>query len=101
MSRGASLPPTRADDRVPDFICNYIGGFNVVNAISWSGQSTFSAKTLSSYTVNGNASGLFKTYENLSWLQVYEAGHEVPYYQPQAGLQYFNQTMSQKPLAST
>ena len=33
-----------------------------------------------SYTVNGTAGGLFKTLDNLSWIQVYGAGHEVPYY---------------------
>lgn len=35
---------------------------------------------LSSYTVNGTAGGMFKTVNNLSWLTVYGAGHEVPYY---------------------
>jgi hypothetical protein len=33
-----------------------------------------------SYVVNGTAGGLFKTLDNLSWIQVYGAGHEVPYY---------------------
>lgn len=84
-----------------DWICNYQGGFNVANSISWSGQSEFVNTALKSYTVNGNASGLYKNVNNLSWLQVYEAGHEVPYYQPRAALQYFEQTLSGQPLTST
>ena len=63
-----------------DYICNFIGGQAVAEAVSWSGQSAFQNMALSSYTVNGNAGGLFKTVENLSWIQVYGAGHEVPYY---------------------
>lgn len=84
-----------------DYICNYVGGFNVANALTWSQSSTFKSKALSSYTVNGVAKGLYKTVGNLSWLQVYGAGHEVPYYAPEAGLQYFKQTMQKKPLSST
>ena len=84
-----------------DWICNYEGGFNVVNAISWSQQATFAKTALKSYTVNGAAGGLFKTLGNLSWLQVYAAGHEVPFYQPKVALQVFEQTMKKTPLAST
>ena len=78
-----------------------VGGFNVVNAISWPSQSTFSKTALKSYTVSGTARGLFKSVGNLSWLQVYAAGHEVPFYQPATALQVFKQTMSKTPLAST
>ena len=82
-------------------ICNYIGNYNVAQALSWASSSTFVSKALSSYTVNGAAGGLFKTAGNLSWLQVYQAGHEVPFYQPALALQVFKQTMSKKPLSST
>jgi carboxypeptidase C (cathepsin A) len=84
-----------------DWICNYEGGFNVANSLSWSGQSQFVNTALKSYTVNGASTGLYKTVNNLSWLQVYAAGHEVPYYQPATALQVFKQTLSQKPLSGT
>ncbi|GAB7350124.1 hypothetical protein MBLNU459_g0788t1 [Dothideomycetes sp. NU459] len=84
-----------------DWICNYQGGFNVANALTWASKSTFAKKALSSYTVGGTSYGLFKTVSNLSWFQVYAAGHEVSYYQPEAALQAFNQTMSKKGLSST
>jgi hypothetical protein len=50
------------------------------NAISWSGQTAFQSKAEASYTVDGAAGGTFKTEGNLSWLRVFGAGHEVPYY---------------------
>ena len=84
-----------------DWICNYEGGFNVVNSISWGSQSQFVNTPLKSYTVNGNSSGLYKNVGNLNWLQVYQAGHEVPYYQPQTALQVFTQIMKKGPLSST
>lgn len=82
-------------------ICNYLGNFNVANSLVWPSSATFKSKTLSSYTVNGTAGGLFKTVSNLSWLQVYKAGHEVPYYQPALALQAFKQTLGKQPLSST
>ena len=84
-----------------DWICNYQGGFNVANSITWGGQSQFVGTPLKSYTVNGNASGLYKQVNNLGWVQVYQAGHEVPYYQPQAALQIFKQTLGGQPLTPT
>ena len=81
--------------------CNWFGGFDVAQAVSFAGQSSFQAKPLTSYTVNGQAGGTFKTQDNFSFLRVFGAGHEVPYYQPQLALQVFKQTLSKTPLSST
>lgn len=63
-----------------DWICNWLGNYRVANAVNFSGQAQFSAKALAPYTVNGTAKGMFKNVDNFSFLQVYGAGHEVPYY---------------------
>jgi carboxypeptidase C (cathepsin A) len=63
-----------------DWICNYMGGFAVANAVTYSGSSTFKSTALKPYTVQGTSYGLYKTVGNLNWLQVYAAGHEVPFY---------------------
>jgi len=84
-----------------DWICNWFGGLAVANAITYSGSSTFNSKAVTNYTVSGVAGGTFKTVGNLSWLRVFGAGHEVPYYQPEVALQVFKQTMQKKPLSST
>lgn len=84
-----------------DWICNWFGGLAVANSIDYSGKSTFSSKAVASYTVDGKAGGTFKSVGNLSWLRVFGAGHEVPYYQPALALQAFKQTLSGKAISST
>ncbi|KAI9675571.1 MAG: hypothetical protein M1822_008924 [Bathelium mastoideum] len=84
-----------------DWICNWYGGQAVANAISYSGASAFDAAPLEPYTVAGTQGGTFKTGGNLSFLRVFGAGHEVPYYQPAVALQVFTQTMQKKALSST
>lgn len=84
-----------------DWICNWVGGLAVANQVSFSGSSTFASKTLAPYTVNGKQGGTFKTQGNFSFLRVFGAGHEVPYYTPEVAFQAFVQTMQQKALFST
>ncbi|KAH8815534.1 carboxypeptidase-like protein S1 [Xylogone sp. PMI_703] len=84
-----------------DWICNYVGGEAVANAVTYSGSSTFKSKAQTNYTVNGVAGGTFKTVGNLSWLRVFGAGHEVPFYQPALALQVFKQTLQKQPISST
>jgi len=84
-----------------DWICNWFGGLAVANAIDYDGSSTFGSKAVESYTVSGASKGTFKTVDNLSWLRVFGAGHEVPYYKPQVALQAFKQTMQKQGLSAT
>jgi len=63
-----------------DWICNWFGGLASANAITYSGSSAFNSKAVTNYTVNGVSGGTFKSVGNLSWLRVFGAGHEVPYY---------------------
>lgn len=52
----------------------------VVNNLNYSGATSFQSTELSEYTVGGKSYGQFKSVDNLNFLRVYEAGHEVPYY---------------------
>lgn len=67
-----------------DWECNYIGVEIVANQVTYAGQTAFRKKSLAPYKVGGKVGGQFKTKGNLSYLRVYEAGHEVMYYR-----QYF------------
>lgn len=60
-----------------DWICNWVGGLAVANAVTYSGTSQFASKPVAPYTVNGKSYGEFKNVGNLSWLKVFDAGHEV------------------------
>lgn len=57
-----------------------MGNKAAAEAVKFSGQSAFQGAALEPYTVNGNQTGTFKTQGNLSFLRVFAAGHEVPYY---------------------
>jgi carboxypeptidase C (cathepsin A) len=63
-----------------DWICNWFGNLAAANAITYSSSAAFNAAAVKNYTVNGVSAGTYKTAGNLSWLRVFGAGHEVPYY---------------------
>ena len=84
-----------------DWICNTAGVQAVIAQIQFAQSSQFNSESLAPYTVNGVQFGTFKTAGKLSFLNVFEAGHEIPAYQPIVALQAFTQTISQQPLSST
>ncbi|KAK4183926.1 Alpha/Beta hydrolase protein [Podospora australis] len=84
-----------------DWTCNWMGNLDVANMVDYPGQKSFTEQPVTPYTVKGTVYGEFKTVDNLSWLRVYQAGHEVPFYQPQVALQAFWQTISRLPLSPT
>ena len=84
-----------------DWICNTAGVQAVAAKIQFAQSAQFNAAPLKPYTVNGVQYGTFKTAGKLSLLNVFNAGHELPAYQPVVALQAFIQTMSRQPLTST
>ncbi|KAJ2762647.1 hypothetical protein H4S06_000546 [Coemansia sp. BCRC 34490] len=80
-----------------DFICNWYGTMLVARALKWHGAQAFDRAVAAEDaspapwkwpTKSGKFvdAGEFWAAENLTFLRVYQAGHEVPYYQPQASL---------------
>ncbi|RSL56919.1 hypothetical protein CEP53_006650 [Fusarium sp. AF-6] len=84
-----------------DWICNWEGNLWAADALEWPGQAKFTATALRNYTVNGKVHGRYKVVDNLAFLKVFEAGHSVPYYQPETALQVFKQVMQKGALKST
>lgn len=76
-----------------DFICNWRGNMAVARALRWHGQERFNDATTSKWQGN---KGEVTAFGNLNFLRVYQAGHEVPYYQPEASLQMLTQFMQHK-----
>ncbi len=85
----------------PDWICNTAGVQAVIAQLQFAQSAGFNSKSLVPYTVSGVQYGVFKTAGNLSFLNVFNAGHEVPAYQPVLSLQAFIQTLTQQPLSSS
>lgn len=70
-----------------DFICNWRGGEKWTNEVNWEGKSTYGKTDYVDWTVGGKPAGHLKSYKNLKFLRVYDAGHMVPMDQPANALQ--------------
>ncbi|KAJ3289695.1 hypothetical protein HK104_007297 [Borealophlyctis nickersoniae] len=81
-----------------DFICNWIGNKAWTLELEWSGKSGFNdAKDLPWISKNTKKeAGEFRTYKSLTFLKVYEAGHMVPYDQPEHSSEFINNWISNK-----
>lgn len=84
-----------------DYQCNWIGGEQISLAIN----STFTAGFhAAGYTpilnANGSTAGVVRQYGNLSFSRVFDAGHEVPFYQPETAYNIFARTMANKDVAT-
>ncbi|KAJ5180398.1 hypothetical protein N7492_003608 [Penicillium capsulatum] len=77
-----------------DYICNWFGGQAISLATKHAHSKQFAAAGYAPLLVDGKEYGLTREYGNFSFTRVYEAGHEVPYYQPEASLQLFNRTLN-------
>ena len=66
-----------------DFICNYLGNQAWSYALEWNGGDAFRSAEEHEW---GDAKGLARTAEGLTFLQVYDAGHMVPSDQPEVAL---------------
>lgn len=84
-----------------DSACDWFGGLASANAIEYEGQDLFNSQLVTNYTVDGVVEGNFKSVGNLSWLRVFNSGHEVPAFRPELALQVFKQTMGKEALRST
>ncbi|KAF7589545.1 hypothetical protein BBP40_004168 [Aspergillus hancockii] len=77
-----------------DYICNWLGGEAISKVANWSGQEAFNNAGYTNLLVEGKAYGETRQYGKLSFTRVWDAGHEVPYFQPAAALQIFNRTIN-------
>ncbi|KAH8659941.1 Alpha/Beta hydrolase protein, partial [Xylariales sp. PMI_506] len=77
-----------------DYQCNWFGGEAVSLAINSSSSSAFQRAGYTNINTNSSyVGGLVRQYGNLSFSRVFQAGHEVPYYQPETAYQIFNRVM--------
>ena len=51
-------------------------------------------------SVNGGEYGEVRQYGNFSFMRIYEAGHEVPFYQPEASLELFRRVLGNLDIAT-
>ena len=84
-----------------DWICNWIGGEETAKQIPYSHQADFLSAGYQPIAVNPFYSGgQVKQYGNFSFARVYQAGHMVPAYQPEASLAIFERAVFNKDIAT-
>ncbi|KAI8320974.1 alpha/beta-hydrolase [Martensiomyces pterosporus] len=83
-----------------DFICNWHGTMAVARALNWHGSDRFLQSAMTEWTWPAtNGGGEYVSVDNFTFLRIYEAGHEVPFYQPQAALHMLSQFLANKKLS--
>ena len=77
-----------------DYACNWIGGEAVSLAVNYSHTSDFAAAGYANISVNSSyVGGLVRQYGNFSFSRVFQAGHEIPAYQPETAYEIFRRAL--------
>ena len=82
-----------------DYICNWFGGEAVSMEVNYTHSAEFRASGYTPFIVDGTEYGEVRQYGNFSFLRMYEAGHEVPFYQPLASLEFFRRAINNLTIA--
>ncbi|KAH0563033.1 hypothetical protein GP486_002407 [Trichoglossum hirsutum] len=84
-----------------DYLCNWIGGEEVSLAVDYYDQQNFKRAGYAPVQVsNGYVGGLVRQFGNFSFTRVFEAGHEVPSYQPETAYEIFRRAIFGKDIAT-
>ncbi|KAA8898774.1 Alpha/Beta hydrolase protein [Sphaerosporella brunnea] len=73
-----------------DFICNWLGNHAWTERLDWSGKDEYNKVKLAPFEVANKKVGQYKSSGNLTFLTVGQAGHMMPYNQPEASLSMLN-----------
>ena len=91
---------TRAARFFPCHTGNWFGGEQVSLNLNYSHAAEFKKAGYAPLTVNGTQYGEVRQYGNFSFARIYEAGHEVPFYQPEASLAFFKRHINHLDVAT-
>ncbi len=77
----------------------WFGGQAISLSVNYTHASQFRASSYAPFMINGTEYGEVRQYGNFSFLRIYESGHEVPYYQPLAALEFFRRVLANKAIS--
>ncbi|KAI0767725.1 alpha/beta-hydrolase [Fomes fomentarius] len=83
-----------------DINCNWLGGHASVLAMDWYGNETLHNTPFTNMTINGTAVAAIQNVDHFSFARVFQAGHEVPAFQPEAAFEIFSQIIRKEQLHS-
>lgn len=73
-----------------DFICNWLGNEAWTNVLPWKNSENFANEKITKWYTDGEHTGNFKNYDNLTFLRIFDGGHMVPYDVPESALNMLN-----------
>ncbi|KAI0481203.1 serine carboxypeptidase [Xylariaceae sp. FL0804] len=73
-----------------DYICNWLGNRAWSDALEWSGQKEYNAAKTKGLTIGDDEYGTVKSSGNFTFMRIYQAGHMVPFNQPEGSADFFN-----------
>ncbi|KAK4621861.1 Carboxypeptidase S1 B [Fulvia fulva] len=98
LESGVKVPMAYGDR---DFACNWIGGEAVSLAINYTNTNDFHAAGYTALQTNDSYSGgQVRQYGNLSFSRVFQAGHEIPSYQPETSYKIFMRALNNLDIAT-
>jgi carboxypeptidase C (cathepsin A) len=86
-----------------DYACNWVSGEASSLKIPWSSQAEFSKAGYTPVALSSpyvQSGGLVRQHGNLSFTRVYQAGHMVPSYQPEAAYEIFMRAITHRDIAT-
>ncbi|RKU45279.1 hypothetical protein DL546_005877 [Coniochaeta pulveracea] len=86
LSRGVKVHMMYGDR---DYGCNWVGGEKSSLAVPWSRQEKFAQAGYAPFVAAEDILGMTRQVGNYSFTRVFQAGHEVPSYQPEAAYEIF------------
>jgi carboxypeptidase C (cathepsin A) len=74
-----------------DLMCNWVGNDAWVKALEWSGKAQYNAAENRVFVTEANANaGAVRSFENLAFVRIFNAGHMVPMDQPAVTYEMIN-----------
>jgi hypothetical protein len=83
-----------------DFFCNWVGGEKVSLAVPYSRSHDFARAGYSPFVTHLGIGGMTRQLGNFSFTRVFQAGHEVPAYQPVVAYEIFMRAMRNRDIAT-
>ncbi|RDX52340.1 hypothetical protein OH76DRAFT_1400709 [Lentinus brumalis] len=80
--------------------CNWLGGHASVLAMDWYGKETLHNTPFTNMTIHGDAVAAIQNVDNFTFARVFQAGHEIPAFQPAAAFEIFAQIIRKEQLHS-
>ena len=84
-----------------DFVCNWFGGEKSSLALNYTSANAFHAAGYTNISTNSSyVGGQVRQHNNFSFSRVFQAGHQVPAYQPETAYQIFRRAIFGKDIAT-